>query len=120
MKTVLIVDDQQGIRLLLDEVFRKGGYETEGAENGLEALQKIERQEPDCILLDMKMPGMTGIEVLAEIQAKWAHIPVIMMTAYGELETTQRALNLGAKRYLTKPFDIFEVREAVDGLFVSR
>lgn len=119
MKKLLIVDDQPGIRLLLEELFKKENYQTTSAQNGGEALQFIADDEPDCVLLDMKMPGIDGIEVLKRIKEDKPNIPVIMMTAYGELELTEKALGLGAEKYFTKPFDIFEVRDAVNTLFAS-
>lgn len=119
VKTVLIVDDQPGIRFLLEELFKKEQYNTRSAENGGEALRKVQDDQPDCVLLDMKMPGIDGIEVLKRIKKGWPKIPVIMMTAYGELELTEKALDLGAVRYFTKPFDIFELRDAVNSLFAS-
>lgn len=117
MKSLLIVDDQTGIRLLLDEVFRREGFVTRLAANGVEALQAVEDEIPGCILLDMKMPGIDGIEVLKRIKKNWPEIPVMMMTAYGELELTDDALQIGALKYFTKPFDIYEVRDAVNTLF---
>lgn len=120
MKNLLIVDDQTGIRLLLDEVFRREGYRTSLASNGMEALQSVTEEVPDCILLDMKMPGIDGIEVLKKIKKEWADIPVIMMTAYDEVEMTEDAIKLGAEQYFTKPFDIFEVRDAVNEIFKKR
>lgn len=113
MKRLLIVDDQQGIRLLLNEVMKKEGYETYLAASGLEALKIAEEQEIDCVLLDMKIPGMSGVEILKHLKEKWPTIPVFMMTAYGELDIVQEALGLGAIRYFTKPFDIFELRDEV-------
>lgn len=117
MKSILIVDDQPGIRLLLEELFRRENYETKVAVNGLEALQKVEQQRPDCVLLDMKMPGMDGIDVLKRLKSSWPDLPVIMMTAYDETQLTEEALEVGAMRYFTKPFDIFEVRDAVHAIF---
>ncbi|KPN97773.1 response regulator [Lysinibacillus sp. ZYM-1] len=114
MKRLLIVDDQQGIRLLLNEVLKKEGYVTYLAANGLEALKYADEQEMDCVLLDMKIPGMDGIEILRRLKEKFPKLPVFMMTAYGELDVVQEALNLGAIRYFTKPFDIFEVRDEVN------
>lgn len=114
MKRLLIVDDQQGIRLLLNEVMKKEGYETYLAASGLEALKIAEEQEIDCVLLDMKIPGMSGVEILKRLKEKWPTIPVFMMTAYGELDIVQEALKLGAIRYFTKPFDIFELRDEVN------
>lgn len=117
MKRILIVDDQPGIRLLLEELFRRENYETKIASNGLEALQQVEDQQPDCVLLDMKMPGMDGIDVLKKLKSGWSELPVIMMTAYDESELIRKALEIGAVRYFAKPFDIFEVRDAVNALF---
>ncbi|MEX3745253.1 MULTISPECIES: response regulator [Lysinibacillus] len=113
MKRVLIVDDQPGIRLLLNEVVKKEGYSTYLAANGIEALRYAE-EGMDCVLLDMKIPGMDGIEILKRLKEKWPQLPVFMMTAYGELDVVQEALDLGAIRYFTKPFDIFEVRDEVN------
>ena len=113
MKTLLIVDDQAGIRLLLNEVFSKEGFETTLAANGMEALQFVSEKIPDCILLDMRMPGLSGVEVLKRIKKQSADVPVIMMTAYGEIELTEEAFQHGAERYFTKPFNIYEVRDAV-------
>lgn len=117
MKTILIVDDQRGIRLLLEELFQQEGYHTRGTANGQEALELVQEEQPDCILLDMKMPGMDGLTVLEKLKKQWPAIPVIMMTAYDELKLTEQALRLGAEKYITKPFDIFEIRDTVKLLF---
>ncbi|WP_342513255.1 response regulator [Sporosarcina sp. FSL K6-1522] len=117
MKKLLIVDDQTGIRLLLDEVFRREGFVTQLAANGMEALQAVKETVPGCVLLDMKMPGIDGIEVLKQLKKGWPEVPVIMMTAYGEIELTDDALKIGAEQYFTKPFDIYEVRDAVNAMF---
>ena len=92
MKNLLIVDDQTGIRLLLEEIFRREGYRTRLAPNGLKALQEVENELPDCVLLDMNMPGIDGIEVLKRLKRSWPDIPVIMMTAYGDSELIDEAL----------------------------
>ncbi|GLC87951.1 response regulator [Lysinibacillus piscis] len=119
MKRVLIVDDQQGIRLLLHEVLKKEGYLTYLAANGIEALKYAEEENLDCVLLDMKIPGMDGIEILRRLKQQWAQLPVLMMTAYGELDIVREAIELGAIRYFTKPFDIFEVRDEVNKILQS-
>lgn len=116
MKRILIVDDQIGIRLLLNEVFKNEGYETYLAANGLEALEYIGNTVVDCVLLDMKIPGMDGIEILKRIKAERKELPVLMMTAYGELDLITKAKELGATHYFTKPFDIYEVRDNVNKL----
>lgn len=116
MKTILIVDDQQGIRLLLSEVFKREGYHTVLASNGIEALRLADEAEPDLVLLDMKIPGMNGIEILKRLKAEQPDLPIMMMTAYGELDLIEQSVALGAVRYFTKPFNIFEVRTAVSKL----
>ena len=116
MKTILIVDDQPGIRLLLKEVFSKEGYQAITAGSGIEALEKVQEVCPDLVLLDMKIPGMDGIEILKRLKKNKPTVHVIMMTAYGELDLIKESMNWGAERYFTKPFDVFEVRDAVKRL----
>ncbi|MGB2991237.1 MAG: response regulator [Paenisporosarcina sp.] len=116
MKQLLIVDDQQGIRLLLNEVFKREGYTTYLAANGIEALELAEKIKLDGVLLDMKIPGMDGIEILKRIKMRTPDVPVLMITAYGELDLIKEAMDLGASHYFTKPFDIYEVRDAVNGM----
>lgn len=113
MKHLLIVDDQPGIRLLLEEIFKPTGIMIALASNGKEALEKVSQQQPDCVLLDMKMPGMNGVEVLREIRTLSPDAIVMMMTAYSETELLEEATKLGIERHFTKPFDIFEVRDSV-------
>lgn len=114
-KKVLIVDDQNGIRILLMEVFSSEGYETFQAPNGKIALEIVEQEIPDLVLLDMKIPGMDGLEILKHIKAMKPDVKVIMMTAYGELDMIKEATELGALMHFTKPFDIDEMRVAVNG-----
>lgn len=113
MRTILIVDDQTGIRLLLNEVFKKEGYQTLLAANGQQALQQAKETPPDVVLLDMKIPGMDGIEILKHLRKLQQDIRVIMMTAYGELDVIEESIDNGARCYFTKPFDVFEIRDAV-------
>lgn len=113
MKTILIVDDQPGIRMLLNEVFSKEGFQTLLAANGFEALSKAEEFKPDLVLLDMKLPGMDGIEILKRLKNGGSCPQVVMMTAYGELDLIEESIDNGAERYFTKPFDVFEIRDVV-------
>jgi two-component system, response regulator, stage 0 sporulation protein F len=112
-KKVLVVDDQYGIRLLLKEVFSKEDIQLFQAANGKQALEIIRVEQPDLILLDMKMPGMDGLELLRRLKQFDTKAKVIMMTAYGELDMVSEALSLGAITHFTKPFDIEELRIAV-------
>ncbi|MGI6142683.1 MAG: response regulator [bacterium] len=119
MHRILVVDDQLGIRRLLEEVFRDDCYQVVCAANGEEALVRWEECEPDLVLLDMKMPGMDGLDVLTKVAGKYPHVPVIIMTAYGELHIVEEALNQGARGYVTKPFDVLELRRMVDKLLAG-
>lgn len=110
---ILIVDDQYGIRILLNEVFQKAGYQTFQAANGFQALEIVDKHSPDLVLLDMKIPGMDGIEILKRMRVVEPDIRVIIMTAYGELDMIQEAKDLGALTHFAKPFDIDEIRDAV-------
>lgn len=118
-KKLLIVDDQFGIRALLHEVFKQEGYATFQAENGKNALEIVGKENPDLVLLDMKIPGMDGLEILKEIKVNAPGTKVIMMTAYGELDMISEASNLGALRHFTKPFDIDELKEEVNKQLVT-
>lgn len=109
-KKVLVVDDQYGIRLLLKEVFAKDNFQIFQASNGKQALEIIQAEKPDLILLDMKMPGMDGLELLRRLRQFDNKAKVIMMTAYGELDMVAEASRLGAVTHFTKPFDIEELR----------
>lgn len=110
---LLIVDDQAGIRLLLQEVFGYEGLEIMQASNGKDALDLVLSNRPDLVLLDMKIPGMDGLEILSHIKEIDETIIVIMMTAYGELDVIKKSTDLGAATHYTKPFDIMELRDDV-------
>lgn len=112
-KKILVVDDQYGIRLLLQEVFSKENVHIFQASNGKQALDIIQTEKPDLILLDMKMPGMDGLELLRRLRKFNTEAKVIMMTAYGELDMVAEASRLGALTHFTKPFDIEELRTEV-------
>jgi len=112
-KKVLIVDDQFGIRTLLNEVLQKEGYEIFQAANGLQALHIIKKHSPDLVLLDMKIPGMDGLEILEKLKEIDSEVRVLIMTAYGELDMIEKTKKLGALAHFSKPFDIDEVRSAV-------
>ncbi|UFJ40204.1 response regulator [Brevibacillus humidisoli] len=113
-KKILVVDDQYGIRILLYEVLGKEGYSTFQAANGKQALEIVQKESPHLVILDMKIPGMDGIEILKHIKTIDKDIKVIMMTAYGELDMIKEATELGALTHFTKPFDIDELRHAVN------
>jgi two-component system, response regulator, stage 0 sporulation protein F len=113
MANVLVVDDQLGVRRLLFETFREEGHRVEMAGNGSEALQMLKNFNPDLILMDMKMPEMNGIDTLKQIRTFDKEVGVIMMTAYGDAHNMVQAQELGVMHYMSKPFDLFELRDRV-------
>lgn len=113
MRKILIVDDQKGIRLLLEEIFTKEGLQTYSASNGMEALELLQKSKMDCVLLDMKLPGLDGREILKKMKALYPEMPVFIMTASEEAELLKQENGFGADYYFTKPFNIFELKNAV-------
>lgn len=112
-RKMLVVDDQKGIRKLLEELFHKEGFDVAVAADGKEAIEVVNNWGPDIIVMDMKMPNMNGLEASEEILRIKKDIPIIIMTAYGEMEVVTRALEIGVKKYITKPFDIVVLRDMV-------
>ena len=106
MKKILIVDDERDIVECLDMNLRKKGYATAYACDGTEAVLAARRERPDCILLDVMLPKISGIEVCHLLKADQAtgHIPVIMLTAKGEEDDKVTGFDAGADDYITKPF----------------
>lgn len=116
---MLIVDDQAGVRRLLYEAFSDEGYSVETASSGMEAIVKVNDKSPLLILLDIKMPGMSGLETLDELLKIIPKTPVVMMTAYGELDIVAEAKRRGVKYYINKPFDLDEIRYLIKGLLME-
>lgn len=117
---ILIVDDQKGVRRLLEELFKKEGWMVRVATDGREALEQVEKERPDIILMDVKMPNMNGLEASQLILEKYGDIPIVMMTAYGEIEVVKKALDAGVKKCITKPFDIIVLRDMVNELIAAQ
>ncbi len=106
---VLICDDEMLIRLWLGEHLAEAGYNTETVENGKELLAAFSREPADLVLLDLRLPGETGLELLPKLKAMDATLPVIMMSAYGEVETAVAAVRAGAFHFLEKPIALPEL-----------
>jgi two-component system, NtrC family, response regulator AtoC len=113
-KRVLIADDEKNMRWVLGEALAAEGYEVVEAADGKSALAVAEEQPPDLMVLDHKMPSPDGMEVLRRIRAKGADFPIIMLTAHGNVGTAVEAMKNGATEYLTKPFDLEELKLAID------
>ncbi|MFZ2445102.1 MAG: sigma-54 dependent transcriptional regulator [Syntrophobacteraceae bacterium] len=102
---VLVVDDELIVRESLVAWFRKSGYEVDGAEGGRVALEMVAGKDYDFIFLDIKMPDMNGFEVLDQVKTNCPYTMVVMITAYGSVETAVDAMKRGASDYLMKPFE---------------
>jgi DNA-binding NtrC family response regulator len=104
---ILIVDDDVSIREIIQKnLSQTGGFNVEAAQNGLEAIEKIEKEVFDLVLTDLKMPEMDGLELLKNIKGTRPEVMVILMTAFGSIETAVEAMKMGADDYITKPFNI--------------
>ncbi|MGQ9508550.1 MAG: sigma-54-dependent transcriptional regulator [Thermodesulfobacteriota bacterium] len=111
---ILIAEDEKTQRELLEGFLRKEGFEVNGVANGREALQKLENSIYDIALIDYKMPEIDGLQTLHEIRRLYPDLPVVMMTAYGTVETAVASMKEGALDYLTKPIDLDELLLILD------
>lgn len=116
IKRILVVDNDQGI---LDsfEVLLGDRYDLVKAENGYEALRILEDDPPQLVFLDIKMPGLDGIDVLKKIKRDQKNVEVVVITATNQEETEREAKSLGVIDYLKKPFDIFEIERIASNIF---
>ena len=105
---ILVVDDEESVRDLLQRVLKEAGYNVVTAANGQEALDKMSELSIGVVLLDIKMPGLDGFQVLDHIRQR-SDIPVIMLTAIGEVTNVRDSLALGADDYIRKPFKTREL-----------
>jgi CheY-like chemotaxis protein len=118
---ILVVDDEPDVELLFRQQFRRdirdGRFTMEFAQSAPEALQRIADAEGAALILilsDINMPGMSGLELLPKARAARPDVPVIMITAYGDVETKRKALESGAEALLTKPIDFGALRSEID------
>ncbi|MCD6427127.1 MAG: sigma-54-dependent Fis family transcriptional regulator [Caldisericaceae bacterium] len=108
--TILVVDDEKNVRDLLKEILEEEDYTVLEADNGKKAVEEVTEKYPDCILLDVRMPVMDGMEAFLKIREVAPDLPVIFLTAYGSSDIAIKAMKKGAYDYLTKPFDIDELK----------
>ncbi len=111
---ILVVDDEANARLALNDLLREEGHKVETAADAFKALGKVDSFAPDLILTDLKMPGMDGIELMQKIRARPEPIPVVVMTAFGAVETAVSAMRQGATDYLVKPINFDELLIVLD------
>jgi two-component system nitrogen regulation response regulator GlnG len=106
--SIWIIDDDKSIRWVLDKALSQEGLETTTFESGETILRKLEKQQPDVIITDIRMPGIDGLELLSKVHHQYPELPVIVMTAHSDLDSAVASFQGGAFEYLPKPFDIDE------------
>ena len=119
-ETILVVDDERLVRWSLQQKLEQWGYHVSLAEDGATALGRIQLDNPDLITLDVKLPDMTGIEVLAELRNRNIQIPVIVITAFGIVDDAVRSLKLGAYDFIEKPINFEKLENAVHNALETR
>jgi two-component system response regulator (stage 0 sporulation protein F) len=117
-KSVLIVDDDEAVRLLCQEVLSEEGYLVTEAEDGSEAITKVEQEPPDLVILDIHMARMDGIEALPQILRKKRDLPVILYTGYSQYQEDFMAWSADA--YVMKSSDLTEMKEKIEQLLSAR
>ena len=117
MKTVLIVDDTKNIRILLTTCLELEGYKVFSAVNGPDALKIFDQEKIDLAFLDIKLPGMSGTEILRHIRNNGIKIPVVIMTAFATIKNAVECTQMGAVAYLQKPFTAVKIKSLLNELF---
>jgi two-component system response regulator (stage 0 sporulation protein F) len=114
MKRILVVDDEPDIRLILADCLESYGFLVGMAASGSEALRELEHTRYDGMLLDIRMPGLDGLEVLKQVRQAHPALPIIMVTGSVARASAVEALKAGAKAYILKPFEVSEVKRMVE------
>jgi two-component system response regulator FlrC len=120
MRRVLVVDDEPGMRLAIKEALTRRGYEVGLASNGREALAEFSLASYGMVISDMNMPGMGGMEVLRGVKKAAPHVPVLLITAFGTIETAVEAVKEGAVDFILKPFTLEFLEQTVEKSFSTR
>jgi len=118
MAKILVIDDEQGIRNLLDTLLRRKGYDVVLAESGRKGLEVFRRERPDVVVLDLKMPGMDGLTVLQQVRSLNPSQPVIILTGVGTAEEEQQVRALGVTEYVEKEFSLHRLGDSLKRLLI--
>ncbi|NVF14647.1 response regulator transcription factor [Vreelandella maris] len=121
MVKVLVVDDEPNIVLSLEFLMEQAGFEVVTAEDGEQALARVNDSQPDLLLLDISLPGISGFDVLERLRSEeaTAQLPIIMLTAHGRDVEREKGMALGADDYITKPFSTQSLVEKVKALLIK-
>ena len=118
-KRILVVDDEENARMALSKILTHDGYEVSAVRNGVEALNYLRSKDVELIITDLNMPEMNGMMFLRELNRSHPASNVIMVTAYGEVESYLEAMTLGAFEYINKPVKYDELKKVIDKIFRS-
>ncbi len=116
---ILVVDDEESTRTGLSKILDKSGYRVLTAKNGVDALEKLKEEPCRLVITDMKMPEMDGIRLLKEIKRSDPGVGVIIITAYGEVDSYLEVMNLGAFEYLNKPFKMDDLKRIISKILAE-
>ena len=116
-KRILVVDDEENARIGLSRLLAKEGFVVDSVSNGFEALNYLRQQDVNLIVTDINMPGMNGITFLKELNKSFPQSNVIMITAYGGVESYIESMNLGAFEYINKPIKVEELKSILKKIF---
>ena len=114
MASVLIVDDERSMRDFLKILLEKEGHEVTTANSGASALEVLDKQSVDVIVSDIRMPGMTGIELLETVKEQLPELPMILITAFASPDDAVLAMKNGAFDYISKPFNVDEIKSVIE------
>lgn len=120
LPNILLVEDDHATRRLYSHLLSISGYNVIEAEDGMVALEQLAKHECRLVVTDLNMPRMDGLELIAQIRSKYPDTYVILMTAYGTLETKKRAQNIGANDYLEKPFEFEDLETRIKSVLQAR
>ncbi|WCK55828.1 response regulator [Aneurinibacillus sp. Ricciae_BoGa-3] len=117
---ILIADDEEVLRMLITETLEVADYELDEAQDGMEAYERIINHEYDLVLLDLMMPGKTGLEVCQLIRAAGKTVPIVMLTAKTQVEDREKADSAGINYFFAKPFSPIELLSFIREIFEER
>jgi len=119
-KRILVIEDDQEMRSLLKDFFEEEGFEIDSVSNGSEAFRILVRELFDLVITDIRMPGLTGLDILPGIKKLQPEAPIIVITAFGSEEVHRRAIERGATAYLEKPLHFHELKTMIHEIMSSK
>lgn len=114
MERILVVDDEKNYLVVLEALLSAAGYEAVTAQGGARALAVVQDAEPDLVITDMRMPQMSGLDLMRRLKERYPDLPIVVMTAFGTVENAVEAMKLGATDYISKPFENTELLLTVE------